>query len=105
MFIPGLLWAEPSPPQPYGPLPSERQLRWHEMGFYGFLHFTINTFTDKEWGYGDEGEAVFNPSDLLVFTPNLSLPHLKIHDFLEARKVDFCRLPGLCSSASSVGCI
>jgi len=47
---------------PYGPAPSLRQLRWHEMEFYGFLHFTVNTFTDKEWGYGDEDEKVFNPT-------------------------------------------
>ena len=36
------------PPKPFGPVPTERQLRWHEMEFYGFLHFTVNTFTDKE---------------------------------------------------------
>lgn len=49
-------------PNPYGPIPSARQLRWHRREFYGFLHFTTNTFTDKEWGYGDESTDVFAPS-------------------------------------------
>ena len=51
-----------SAPAPYGPLPSRRQLRWHAMEFYGFLHFTVNTFTDKEWGNGEESPAIFNPT-------------------------------------------
>jgi alpha-L-fucosidase len=50
------------PPEPFGPIPSERQLAWHEMEYYMFVHFTVNTFTDKEWGYGDEKESVFNPT-------------------------------------------
>ena len=53
-----------TPPEPFGPVPSERQLAWHEMEYYMFVHFTVNTFTDKEWGFGDEKESVFNPTEL-----------------------------------------
>ncbi|MBE6659377.1 MAG: alpha-fucosidase [Ruminococcaceae bacterium] len=44
--------------------PSARQLAVEEMEFYAFAHFTVNTFTDKEWGDGTEPESVFNPSAL-----------------------------------------
>lgn len=59
---------------PYGALPSARQLRWQRMETYGFLHFTVNTFTDKEWGYGDENPDVFHPTD---FDPDQIVTSMK----------------------------
>jgi alpha-L-fucosidase len=50
-------------PLPYGPVPSEAQLKWSELEMYAFCHFTTNTFTDKEWGFGDESPSIFNPTE------------------------------------------
>jgi len=51
------------PTAPLLPLPSESQMGWHEMEMNAFVHFTTNTFTGKEWGYGDESPAIFNPTE------------------------------------------
>ncbi len=52
------------PPNEVVPTPS--QVTYQQMELIGFIHFTINTFTDKEWGYGDESPQLFNPTQLNV---------------------------------------
>ncbi|WP_298301738.1 alpha-L-fucosidase [Hydrotalea sp.] len=49
---------------PLLPIPSHAQLVWQNQAFYLFVHFGPNTFTDKEWGLGDEPENVFNATAL-----------------------------------------
>src|SRR5215510_8903139 len=46
------------------PIPSASQLEWQRDELALFLHFGVNTFTDREWGDGHEDPAIFNPSSL-----------------------------------------
>ena len=50
--------------EPYGAIPTQDQLAWQDMEMYAFIHYSMNTYTDQEWGFGNEDPALFNPSDL-----------------------------------------
>ena len=49
---------------PWGAAPNHRHMEWYRRGKTAFLHFTVNTFTDREWGDGTESPAVFSPTAL-----------------------------------------
>lgn len=49
-------------PSPVFPLPTERQLKWNETEFYAFFHYGMNTYTNLEWGNGNEAESTFAPT-------------------------------------------
>ncbi|WP_374949285.1 alpha-L-fucosidase [Mucilaginibacter sp.] len=49
-------------PKPYGPVPTKAQLGWHETEMYCLIHWGPDTYTDKEWGYGDEDPQLVNPT-------------------------------------------
>ena len=62
-------------PAPYGPVPTEQQVKWLRMEWYAFVHFGLNTYTNKEWGYGDESPTMLTP---LILMQRLLLRPLKV---------------------------
>ena len=52
--------------KPFGATPTREQLNHLKMGKKAFIHFGVNTFSEKEWGDGTERESLFNPTDMNV---------------------------------------
>jgi len=57
-------YAQKQAPSPCGPVPSVNQMRWQQMEYYGFIHLSLNTYTNQSWGYGNEDIKLFNPTKL-----------------------------------------
>ncbi|MGF6846471.1 alpha-L-fucosidase [Chitinophaga sp. W3I9] len=57
-------YAQTKAPAPFGPVPTANQMRWQEMKYYAFVHFSLNTYTDQSWGFGNEDVKLFNPEKL-----------------------------------------
>ena len=48
----------------HGPLPSKAQLDYHKEELAAFIHYGMNTYTNSEWGHGNEDPKNFNPTNL-----------------------------------------
>ena len=53
--------------------PSPQQVEWQDLEFGVIIHFSTNTFLDREWGDGTAYPSIFNPTQ---FDPDLSLIHI-----------------------------
>ncbi len=73
--------------------PSPQQLAWQKLEFMVFFHFTVNTFTDMEWGTGVEDPSVFNPT------------HLDVHQWLRVAHEAGMRLAILTSKHHDGFCL
>src|SRR5579864_3678762 len=63
-LAPALVAPAKAAPGPARPRPTADQLEWQRDERALFLHFGVNTFTDREWGDGREDLSLFNPDAL-----------------------------------------
>jgi alpha-L-fucosidase len=63
-MLPDVALRWPNAPQVARPRPTPAQLAWQREELAIFLHFGVNTFTDREWGDGREDPSIFAPTRL-----------------------------------------
>ncbi len=44
--------------------PAPYQVAWQDLEFGVIIHFSTNTFLDREWGDGTASPSIFNPIQL-----------------------------------------
>lgn len=64
MFLAGFFNVQAGKPKACGPIPNENQMMIQEMESYAFIHFSLNTYTNQSWGFGNEDVKLFNPDKL-----------------------------------------
>ncbi|MGO4214062.1 alpha-L-fucosidase, partial [Terriglobus sp. YAF25] len=60
LLLPAITW-----PQNFTEIkPTPQQTAWQDLEFGVILHFSTNTFLDREWGDGTASPSTFNPTSL-----------------------------------------
>ena len=89
-------------PDAVAPVPSPAQVAWQTQEMAAFLHFGMNTFTNKEQGDGSESPTLFNPT---AFDARQWITALRNGGFREALLTakhhdGFCLWPTKCTTYS-----
>lgn len=94
--------ATPPLPDPVAPVPSPAQVAWQTQEMAAFLHFGMNTFTNKEQGDGSESPSLFNPTAFDARQWMTALKNAGIREaLLTAKHHDgFCLWPTTCTPHS-----
>src|SRR6476469_2412420 len=89
-------------PDAVGPVPSPAQVAWQTREMAAFLHFGMNTFTDKEQGDGSESPSLFNPTAFDARQWITALRNAGIREALLSVKHHdgFCLWPTKCTAYS-----